>query len=449
MMFRALHSIQSDIVKTDDLYDIVEHIHQQIHYRTGVGSDFLGWLDLSSRMESDAGFWQKLDALRQRFYDMGITDVVVIGIGGSYLGTRALYEIFRPRYASEQFLQLHFAGHHLNSKYHELLLKWLEERNFALIVISKSGTTLEPALAFRLLRQKLIEKYGADEANKRIVAITDANKGVLRQMSNAYGWTSFIIEDSVGGRYSVLSPVGIVPLYLCGIDCHQLLKGAIYMERICKSHDELMQNPAIQYAIHRYNLYYSGYRVEILSSFQTEYAYFIEWWKQLYGESEGKDRKGLFPAGAIFSTDLHSLGQFIQEGTPMFFETFLIVKQKPGYLLLTEDAENADGLNYLSGKTLGWIESMAEKGTILAHHEGGVPVQMIIIDEQSEYELGRLIYFFEFACAVSGYLLGVNPFDQPGVEAYKKNMFTLLGKPGTETERASIEVLINKLGLTY
>lgn len=448
-MFRALYSIDHLKDISTHLVSRLEIINQQMRLRTGLGSEFLGWIDLPSRMQLDSLFWQQLEHVKIRFQNLGVAHVVVIGIGGSYLGTRAIYEILRTSYSVDNFPKLHFVGHHLSGLYLENFVKWLEDKNFALVVISKSGTTLEPALALRILRQLLIKRYGTNEANERIVAITDQKKGILRQIANTYGWSSFIIEDSIGGRYSVLSPVGIVPLYLVGIDCKSLLNGATYLENLCFNNTDIESNPSIKYALYRNILYNSGYRIEIMSTFQPESYYLVEWWKQLFGESEGKDKKGLFPAGAIFSTDLHSLGQFIQDGTSVFFETFLIVKNKHGQIVIPFEDDDFDKMNYLAGRSMSWIETMAEKGTILAHHQGGVPVQMIFTETLNEYELGRLIYFFEYACAVSSYLFSVNPFDQPGVEAYKKNMFSLLGKQGNEFERNEIDQLLKELDLSY
>jgi glucose-6-phosphate isomerase len=422
----------------EQLQSVVVEKHKMLTEQIGAGNEFLGWLDLPERMLNDNDFWDKASQISQSWTSKNITHIVVIGIGGSYLGSKAIYEALGNPFGVQGKPELIFAGHHMSADYLDKMCQFLKNVSFGLIVISKSGTTLEPALAFRILRTLLSEAYGQQEADRRIVSITDASKGALRQLTNETAWPSFIIEDSVGGRYSVLSPVGIIPLLLAGYDVKALLEGALEMQHICHNETHIEKNPALKYAALRYLLYESGKQTELLASFQPEFQYFAEWWKQLFGESDGKGQKGIFPASVVFSTDLHSMGQYIQEGLRTIFETFIIFTKKPGNMVFPSSKNDEDGLNYLAGRPVAEVNNMAEQATMLAHMEGDVPVIGILTESLNPSNLGQLIYFFEFACAIGGYLLGVNPFDQPGVEAYKKNMFALLGKPGMENETKEI-----------
>lgn len=327
-----------------------------------------------------------------------------------------------------------FAGQNIGEDYHAELLEYIKTRSVACVVISKSGTTTEPAIAFRLIKQHIEERYGKEEAKRRIVAITDESKGALRQLANAEGYKTFVIPDNVGGRFSVLTPVGLLPIAIAGFDIAQLVDGAKQMAEQCKPEVSFEQNPAEQYAAARNILYSKGKKVEMLVNFAPKLHYFGEWWKQLFGESEGKENKGIFPAAADFSTDLHSMGQYIQEGERILFETFLAVEKVNHTLLVPSDKDNRDKLNFLADKNIDSVNKMAELGTIIAHQDGGVPAIRVNIEKLDEANLGGLIYFFEKACGISGYVLNVNPFDQPGVEAYKANMFALLDKPGFEEE---------------
>jgi len=398
--------------------------------KTGRGNDFLGWVTLPSDVTEQEII--DLETVTADLVDKSEV-VVVVGIGGSYLGARAVIEAlqhsFAP-YVKGKYPHILYAGNNINEDYLHDLLDVLDTRDYSVVVISKSGTTTEPALAFRILKQHCEKKYGVEAAKERIVAITDKARGALKTLADKEGYPTFVIPDDVGGRYSVLTPVGLLPIALAGFDILQLLQGARDMQKFVAENPKYEQNPILQYALIRNLLYESGLKVELLASFEPQLFYFIEWFKQLFGESEGKEHKGIFPAGAIFSTDLHSLGQYIQEGTRQMFETVLAIDAVHHRVNIPEDAENLDNLNYLQHRTIHEINQIARKGTCLAHVDGQVPNLCISVPEINEYHLGELIYFFEMSCAVSGYMLGVNPFDQPGVEAYKKNMFRLLGKPG-------------------
>ncbi len=403
-----------------------------IYQGKGLGSDFLGWVDLPANHDETLLARIEADASKIRKQ----SDVaVVIGIGGSYLGTRAVCEalarqsLFHHKDEPSQKTQLVYAGHHLDEDYLHELLSWLDNKDYSLIVISKSGTTTEPAIAFRLLRAHIEKKYNKEAAAKRIFAITDASRGALKKLADNEGYTSYVIPDDIGGRYSVLSPVGLLPIAVAGHNIRKLLQGAQNMAHFLKQEDEVLKNPAATYAVIRNILYNKGKTTEILASYKPSAAYITEWWKQLFGESEGKDGKGIFPAGVSFTTDLHSMGQYIQDGLKNFFETVLTIENTGHEVSIPEDADDLDGLNYLAGKRVNFVNQMAARGTMMAHLEGEVPNLEIIIPDINEKNLGELIYFFEMACALSGYILGVNPFDQPGVEAYKKKMFDLLGKP--------------------
>jgi len=400
--------------------------------KTGRGNDFLGWVTLPSDVTEQEII--DLETVTADLVDKSEV-VVVVGIGGSYLGARAVIEAlqhsFAP-YVKGKYPHILYAGNNINEDYLHDLLDVLDTRDYSVVVISKSGTTTEPALAFRILKQHCEKKYGVEAAKERIVAITDKARGALKTLADKEGYPTFVIPDDVGGRYSVLTPVGLLPIALAGFDILQLLQGARDMQKFVAENPKYEQNPILQYALIRNLLYESGLKVELLASFEPQLFYFIEWFKQLFGESEGKEHKGIFPAGAIFSTDLHSLGQYIQEGTRQMFETVLAIDAVHHRVSIPEDAENLDNLNYLQHRTIHEINQIARKGTCLAHVDGQVPNLCISVPEINEYHLGELIYFFEMSCAVSGYMLGVNPFDQPGVEAYKKNMFRLLGKPGAK-----------------
>ena len=399
---------------------------------TGKGNDFLGWIDLPKTLSPEivSSIKKDVEVLTPKSKLF-----VVVGIGGSYLGARAVIEALQSEFASMEKSDhpyVVYAGHTLSEDYYHQLLQMLDSHDYAVAVISKSGTTTEPAVAFRIIKAHLEHKYGKANAAERIIAITDARRGALHDIAQQEGYQTYVIPDNVGGRFSVLTPVGLLPIAMAGYDIDKLLKGACDMRDICINNNTLKDNPALMYAAIRNLLYRKGRKVEILENFVPNLKYISEWWKQLYGESEGKEGKGILPHSLSFTTDLHSMGQYVQEGERLMFETVLSVAQPHNRVEIPMDAQNLDGINYLVGKSLTEINHNAELGTILAHVDGGVPVLRIEVPTVDEYVLGQLIYFFEFACGVSGYMLGVNPFDQPGVEAYKKNMFRLLGKPGYE-----------------
>lgn len=406
--------------------------YQQLTTKSGKGNDFLGWLDLPE--ETDEVLLSQIQNCANRL-ERQSEMVVVIGIGGSYLGARAVIEALQHSYKGfNPFSDNHapyvtFAGNNISEDNLCELLEVLDHKDYSLIVISKSGTTTEPAIAFRILKKHCEDKYGKEWAKQRIVAITDKARGALKQMADANGYETFVIPDDVGGRYSVLTPVGLLPIAVAGFDIRQLIAGARAMRHELLSQSSLISNIAQQYALMRYLLYQSGKKIEMMVTYNPKMAFFIEWYKQLFGESEGKEGKGIFPTGATFSTDLHSLGQYIQEGERHLFETVLSIQQSRFQVPIPEDAENLDKLNYLLGKSIQEINLTAEEGTRMAHVDGKVPNLRLIVPKVDENNIGQLIYFFEFSCALGGYLLGINPFDQPGVEAYKKNMFRLLGKP--------------------
>jgi len=394
---------------------------QTIKKRNGAGNDFLGWLDLP--MQYNPSFAGEIASVVNDLKHL--ETVVVVGIGGSYLGARAVIDALAKPFEKQQ-PEIIYAGNHLSQPYHEALLRYLETRSFGIIVISKSGTTTEPAIAFRLLRSLLISKEGLEKASRHIVAITDKSKGALRMMADREHYKTFVIEDNVGGRYSVLSPVGLIPIALAGISTDELMAGAS-----AATTDTMLENvvnPAVQYAAIRNCLLDSGKTTEIMVTYEPCLQYIAEWWKQLYGESEGKQHKGLFPASVQFTTDLHSMGQYIQDGKRMMFETVLSVAKTQGSLVIPHDDNDFDKLNYLADKSLSYVNDIARMATAQAHTDGGVPVLCIELPDLNAYHVGYLLYMLEVACAISGYMLGVNPFDQPGVEAYKKNMFLMLGK---------------------
>ena len=407
----------------------------------GKGSDFLGWVTLPR--DYDKGEYARILAAAKKIQSDS-SALVVIGIGGSYLGARGVIEcLCSPNYnlKKKSTPNIYFIGNGLSSDALNEVMDLIGEDDFSVNVISKSGTTTEPAVAFRFLREKLERKYGRAEAAKRIYATTDAHRGALKSLADQEGYKEFVVPDNVGGRYSVLTAVGLLPIAVAGVDLSALMGGAQEMMALCAQNG--FENPAWQYAAIRHELYRSGKKIELLACFEPSFRFMAEWWKQLYGESEGKEEKGLFPASVDFTADLHSMGQYIQQGERTLMETVVRFAASDGQAVVPYDASNGDGLNFLAGKTMDFINRQAMDGTLLAHVEGGVPNIIVNAGQNNARTLGQLIYFFEYACGLSGYLLGVNPFDQPGVEAYKKNMFALLGKPGYEDLR---QTLLAKLG---
>ena len=408
---------------------------------TGKGNDFLGWKHLPSET-LNSNLLAECEAVRDAWAAKNVDLVVVIGIGGSYLGAKCALEALSHQFAKQlknkgAAPEIVFAGQNLSEEYMCELMDLIQERNAACVVISKSGTTTEPAVAFRLIKKYLEDTYGKAEAAERIVAVTDKARGALKSLSTQEGYKTFVIEDNVGGRFSVLTPVGILPIVLAGFDVREMLKGALEMEEACAKRCEC--NPAVQYAAMRNALYAQGKKIEILVAYNPKLAFLGEWWKQLYGESEGKDGLGIFPASVNFTTDLHSMGQYIQDGERTLMETVVSVEKSNRSMLIENDPQNLDGLNFLTGKHVEECNLMAELGTKLAHIDGGVPQIAVSIERINEYNIGGLFYFFEKACGISGYMLEVNPFNQPGVEAYKKNMFALLGKPGYEEQAKELQ----------
>lgn len=415
------------------LKERIDECQRQIETKSGKGNDFLGWVTFPAEITDE-----QLKSIEKVANELRSKSeiVVVVGIGGSYLGAKAVIEALSNSFfmLDNSNTKVIFAGNSICEDYHAELLKLLDKHTYSIVVISKSGTTTEPAIAFRLLKQHLEGKVGKTEAASRIVAITDQSKGALRKLADSEGYRTFVIPDDVGGRYSVLTPVGLLPIAIAGFDIRQLVEGARHAMNDTSANVPFEQNPACQYAAARNVLYANGKKVEIMVNYTPKLHFVTEWWKQLYSESEGKENKGIFPAGVDFTTDLHSMGQYIQEGERFIFETVLSVEKPWHKLTIPNDPDNLDQLNFLTGKRLTEVNHMAELGTIVAHNDGGVPCIQITIPELSAYWIGYLLYFFERACAISGYTLDVNPFDQPGVEAYKKNMFALLGKPGFEDE---------------
>ncbi|USK69739.1 glucose-6-phosphate isomerase [Peribacillus asahii] len=424
------------------LQDAVKLAHHSLHEMTGQGNAFLGWLDLPTDYDQEEfSRIKKAAADIQRHSDI----LLVIGIGGSYLGARAAIEMLQHSFynslssGKRKTPQIVFVGHNISSTYMQDLMDVLADKDFSINVISKSGTTTEPALAFRIFRNLLERKYGKKEAKQRIFVTTDPVKGALKKVATEEGLETFMIPNDIGGRYSVLTAVGLLPIAVCGINIDDVMEGAKAAHSELRS-SELDQNQAYQYAVVRNILYHKGKTVEMLVSYEPGLQYFAEWWKQLFGESDGKDGKGIFPAAANFSTDLHSLGQYIQEGRRQLFETVIKVERARHELTIEALESNLDGLNYLAGKTIDYVNNKAFEGTLLAHTDGGVPNVVLTIPAMDAYTFGYLVYFFEKACAIGGYLLGVNPFNQPGVEAYKLNMFALLGKPGYEAKKEELEL---------
>ena len=421
--------------------EMVKAAHDKLHNKTGAGNDFLGWIDLPVDYDKDE-FARIKKAAEKIKSDSDV--LVVIGIGGSYLGARAAIEMLSHSFhnsldASKRTApQIFYCGNSISSTYLAELLEAVEGKDISVNVISKSGTTTEPAIAFRVFKDYLEKKYGKEEARKRIYATTDKAKGALKTLADAEGYETFVVPDDVGGRFSVLTAVGLLPIAAAGIDIDEMMKGAAD-EREEYSNPNLSENAAYQYAAARNCLYNKGKKIEMLVNYEPALHYFGEWWKQLYGESEGKDNKGLFPAAADFSTDLHSMGQYIQEGQRILIETVIKVENPKKNVTIEKTEDNLDGLNFLAGEDMDFVNKQAFQGTLLAHNDGGVPNMVVTVPELSAYYFGKLVYFFEKAVGISGYLLGINPFNQPGVEAYKKNMFALLGKPGYEDMKASLE----------
>ena len=430
-----------DKSEIDAMQPYVTVAHNSLHERTGLGNDFLGWINWPVDYDKDE-FARIKKAAEKIKSDSDV--LLVIGIGGSYLGSRAAIEMcshtFRNSLSKEKrnAPEVYFVGNSISSSYLADLIELIEGKDVSVNVISKSGTTTEPAIAFRIFKDILEKKYGKEEAAKRIYATTDAKRGALRQLADEQGYETFVIPDDIGGRFSVMSAVGLLPIAAAGLDIDEMMKG-MADAREDFSTDVIDNNYAYQYAVIRNILHRKGKDIELLVNYEPNLHYVSEWWKQLYGESEGKDQKGLFPASVDFSTDLHSMGQYVQDGKRILFETVLNVEKPRRVLNLKEEANDLDGLNYLSGKTLDFVNEKAFQGTLLAHTDGQVPNLLINIPTLDEYNFGYLVYFFEKACGISGYLLGVNPFNQPGVEAYKKNMFALLGKPGFEKEKEELE----------
>lgn len=419
---------------------IAEGAKKQLLSKSGAGNDFLGWIDLPVDYDKDE--FARIQAAAKKIQSDSEV-LLVIGIGGSYLGARAAIEFLRHSFYNSvskeirKTPEIYYVGNNISSTYIRHLIETIGDRDFSVNIISKSGTTTEPAIAFRVFKKLLTEKYGKEEAAKRIYATTDKEKGALKNLATEEGYESFVVPDDVGGRFSVLTAVGLLPIAVSGADITKLMEGAASMRERCLN-NSYEDNDAVLYAAVRNILLRKGKSIEILANYEPALHYVNEWWKQLYGESEGKDQKGIFPAAVDLTTDLHSMGQFIQDGQRTMFETVVNLEKSTCEIILEEEAVDLDGLNYLAGKSVDFVNKSAMKGTLLAHTDGDVPNLIVNLPEQTEFYLGELFYFFEFACGVSGYILGVNPFDQPGVESYKKNMFALLGKPGFEAQREEL-----------
>ena len=439
-------SYASDFIRENDLKGLETQValaHQTVNDKSGLGNDFLGWVNLPFDYDKEefARIKKAADKIRKD------TDIlIVIGIGGSYLGARAAIEFLKGPYYNnlrDNAPEIYFAGNSISGSYLADMLKLCEGKRVSVNIISKSGTTTEPAVAFRVFRKYLEEKYGEEEAASRIYCTTDKARGTLKKLADEKGYECFVVPDDVGGRFSVLTAVGLLPIAAAGADIDKLMLGA--QKAVEKFNNaDLYNNDCYLYAALRNAFYNKGKSVELLVSYEPRFTMMAEWFKQLFGESEGKDNKGLFPASVTFSTDLHSMGQFVQDGSRLMFETVVTFGESDKDIVIEEESDDGDGLNFLAGKTMSFVNEKAFEGTVLAHTDGGVPNLVIKVDKADEENLGELIYFFEKACAISGYMLGVNPFDQPGVESYKKNMFALLGKPGYEAEKASLEARLNK-----
>ena len=440
---KALEFVSQEEI--DNFEHTVNLAKETLINKKGAGSDFLGWIDLPVNYDKE-----EFDRIKKAAKKIqGDSEVlVVIGIGGSYLGAKACIEALSHSFytlldkSKRKFPHIVFCGNSISEKYLNDLAQALEDKDYSINVISKSGTTTEPAIAFRVLKKALIKKYGEEEAKRRIYATTDKSKGALKKLTDEEGYESFVVPDDIGGRFSVLTAVGLLPIAVSGIDIDKLMSGA---QRARKSalEDPYKENATLLYAALRNIIHRKGKSVEILANYEPSLHYVSEWWKQLYGESEGKDNKGIFPASVDLTTDLHSMGQFIQEGSRILYETVISIEKPLVNMLLEKEEKDTDGMNYLTGKSIDFVNKSAMNGTMLAHTDGGVPNLSIILPELSEEYIGELFYFFEFACGVSGYILAVNPFNQPGVESYKKNMFALLGKPGFEKEREELLKRLN------
>ena len=441
MAIKFNYSYAKQFIRENDLKGLevqVAAAHKTVNEKSGLGNDFLGWVNLPTDYDKEEFARIKAAAAKIK----ADTDIlIVIGIGGSYLGARAAIEFLKgPYYNSlrENAPEIYFAGNSISGAYLADMLKMCEGKRVSVNIISKSGTTTEPAVAFRVFRKYLEEQYGEEEAAKRIYCTTDKARGTLKQLADEKGYECFVVPDDVGGRYSVLTAVGLLPIAAAGADIDKLMAGAA-AAAVDYNEPDMYKNDCYTYAALRNAFYRKGKSVELLVSYEPRFTTMSEWFKQLFGESEGKDNKGLFPASVTFSTDLHSMGQFVQDGSRLMFETVVKFNESDKDIVIEEESDNGDGLNFLAGKTMTYVNSKAFEGTVLAHTDGGVPNLVINVDKPDEENLGRLIYFFEKACAISGYMLGVNPFDQPGVESYKKNMFALLGKPGYEAQKAELE----------
>lgn len=428
----------NDFIGENELCGIKSQVlaaHKMVEEKSGLGNDFLGWVDLPKNYDKQE--FARIKAAAEKIRnDSDI--LIVIGIGGSYLGARAAIEFLHSQFYNnlkKDAPEIYFAGNSISGSYLNNLLQLCEGKRVSVNIISKSGTTTEPAIAFRVFRKLLEDRYGEEEAAKRIYCTTDKARGTLKQLADEKGYECFVIPDDVGGRFSVLTAVGLLPIAASGADIDKIMQGAEAAMVEYASED----NDCYKYAAIRNALYRKGKEIELYVCYEPRFTMMNEWLKQLYGESEGKDQKGLFPASVIFSTDLHSMGQYVQDGRRTLFETVIDIKDNGSDIIIGEEEDNSDGLNFLSGKPMSFVNKKAFEGTVLAHTDGGVPNLVISIDKADEEHLGRLIYFFEKACAISGYILGVNPFDQPGVESYKKNMFALLGKPGYESQKAELE----------
>lgn len=446
MALKFNYKYAADFLCENDLVGMeaqVKSAHEMLHNKNGLGNDFLGWIDLPTEYDKDE--FARIKKAAAKIIDD--TDIfIVIGIGGSYLGARAAIEFLKSNNYNalpKNTPDIYFAGNTISGSALDDLLKICEGKRVSVNIVSKSGTTTEPAIAFRALRKYLENRYGEEEAAKRIYCTTDKARGTLKQLADQKGYECFVIPDDVGGRFSVLTAVGLLPIAVCGADIDALMKGAADAAADYSVND-IYENPCYTYAAIRNAFYRKGKAVEMLVSYEPRFTMMAEWYKQLFGESEGKDNKGLFPASVVFSTDLHSMGQFIQDGSRVMFETVVTIGECGNDICIEKEDDDGDGLNFLAGKPLSFVNSKAFEGTILAHTDGSVPNLVISIDKADEENLGRLIYFFEKACGISGYLLGVNPFDQPGVESYKKNMFALLGKPGYEAAKAELEARLAK-----
>lgn len=445
------YSYALPFIKQEEIHNMQPDIslaHTMLHQKTGVGSAYLGWVDWP--LNYDKKEYARIKQAAAKI--MSQSDVLlVIGIGGSYLGAKAALEMLTHAFYNQlpatkkKTPEIYFLGHQLSASYLADLMEVLEGKEISVNVISKSGTTTEPAIAFRIVKEYMEKRYGKYGASERIFATTDRNRGALKQMADEAGYESFVVPDDIGGRYSVLTAVGLLPLAVAGIDIDQIMAGALDGYALY-SITSIEENPCYQYAALRNLFYRQGKTVELLVNYEPSLQYFAEWWKQLFGESEGKEHKGIFPASVNFTSDLHSMGQYIQEGLRNLFETVVHVETAGPELIVQEDKENLDGLNFLAGKSLQYVNQRAMEGTVLAHTDGGVPNLVIKVPKLNPYYFGQMVYYFEKACGISGYVLGVNPFDQPGVEAYKKNMFALLGKPGFESEREALESRLKRWG---